>query len=167
MKIVSKLAATAAILPIVAFASTAFADSPPQLGGGADVYVVKNLTQAGSYASIVNANACDELKYSVRLHNTALSAFQDVKLSDSLPSASSTINTSTATATTNLGGASGTSDTATVDLSSAQTIGYENGTAVLTDANNNVIRTLQDTITSSGVDIGPLNGSTTVFVQFK
>jgi hypothetical protein len=163
----SKLAAALAVLPVLAVAGHALADSPPQLGGGADVYVVKNLTKGGSFASIVNANACEELKYSIRLHNTAFSAFQDVKVSVDLPGNSSTTNTSTATATTNLGGNSGTSDTATVDLSSAQTIGYENGTAILFDANGNVIRTLPDTITSSGVDIGPLNGSTTEFVEFK
>lgn len=163
----SKLAIVLAAVPVFGIAAHAMADSPPQLGGGSDVYVVKNLTQGGDYTSIVNANACEELKYSIRLHNTAYSAFQDVKVSVNLPSNSSTSNTSTMTATTNLGGNSGTSDTATVDLSSAQTISYENGTATLYDANGNVIRTLPDTITSSGVDIGSLNGSTTEFVQFQ
>jgi|SRR5579862_154064 len=167
MNLISKLATTLAVLPVLAISGQAFADSPPQLGGGADVYVVKNLTQNGSYASIINANACEEVMYSIRLHNTAYSAFQDIQVSVNLPSNSSTVNMSTATATTNLGGNSGTSDTATVDLSSAQTIGYENGSAVLYDSNNNVIRTLPDTITSSGVDVGPLDGSTTEFVKFK
>ena len=34
----SKLATTLAVLPVLAVAGHAFADSPPQLGGGADVY---------------------------------------------------------------------------------------------------------------------------------
>jgi LPXTG-motif cell wall-anchored protein len=144
-----------------------FADSPPQLGGGPDVYVVKNLTRGGNYANIANANACDELKYSVRLHNTSFGGFTNVHVSVNLPSGATTHNVSTMTATTNVGGHSGTSGTATVELSSSQTIRYETGTTVLYDVHGNVIRTLPDTITSSGVDIGALNGSTTEFVQFK
>jgi LPXTG-motif cell wall-anchored protein len=168
MKSLSKIAAGIFAAAIVSLAvSPVFADSPPQLGGGADVYVVKNVTSGGNYDSVINAKACDELKYSVRLHNTSFGGFQDVKVSVNLPSGSATSNTSTATATTNLGGTTGASDTATVNLSSAQSIGYENGTTVLYDVNGKVIRTMPDTITSSGVDVGPLNGSTTVFVQFK
>lgn len=172
MKSLSKSAAFVAsgvtALAIAALSmSPVFADSPPQLGGGADVYVVKNLTKGGNYANIINANACEELKYSVRLHNTSFGGFQDIKVSVNLPSNSSTSNTSTMTATTDLGGTSGTTGTAKVDLSSAQSISYETGTTTLLDVNGNVIRTLPDTITSSGVDIGALNGSTTEFVQFK
>jgi hypothetical protein len=44
---------------------------------------------------------------------------------------------------------------------------YENGTAKLYNANGGVIKTLPDTIASSGVNVGGLNGSTTEFVNFR
>ena len=78
-----------------------------------------------------------------------------------------TANTSTYTATTDLGGVSGSTSSVTVNTSSAQSIAYENGTAKLYDASGNVIRTLPDTITTSGVDVGALAGSTTEFVNFN
>jgi hypothetical protein len=54
-----------------------------------------------------------------------------------------------------------------VNLSSAQTVTYENGSTTLYNENGTVIKTLPDTITTSGVDIGALNGSTTEFVNYK
>jgi hypothetical protein len=74
---------------------------------------------------------------------------------------------STAVATTDLGGASGTSDTATVNLGSGQTQSYVNGSAVLYDDKGSVIKTLPDTVNTSGVNIGTLKGSTTEFVNFR
>jgi LPXTG-motif cell wall-anchored protein len=171
MKNLSKIAALASGVFAAAIVSISvlpvFADSPPQLGGGPDVYVVKDLTSGGNYANITNSSACHELKYSVRLHNTSFGGFTNVHVSVNLPAGATTHNVSTMTATTNVGGHSGTTGTATVELSSAQSISMENGTTVLYDANGNVIRTLPDSVTSSGVDIGALNGSTTEFVQFK
>src|SRR4029079_11738621 len=125
MKSLSKIAPVAGGIFAAAIVSMSvlpvFADSPPQLGGGPDVYVVKNLTQgATSYTQTANANACDELKYSVRLHNTAFSGFTNVHVSVNLPSGATTHNVSTMTATTNLGGNSGTTGTSTVNISSAQ-----------------------------------------------
>jgi hypothetical protein len=163
----SKLVAALAVLPILAVASPALADSPGQLGGGSEVYKVKDLTQGGSYANTISANACDEVQYSILLHNTSFGGFTNVHVGVNLPSNSSNSNVSTVTATTNLGGISGTSGTATVNINSSQTVSYENGTTVLYNSNGSVIKTLPDTITSSGVDIGALNGSTTEFVNFK
>jgi hypothetical protein len=163
----SKLAAALAVVPVLAITGSALADSPGQLEGGTGVYLVKNLTQKGSYANTINANTCDEVQYSTRLHNVAFGGLTDVKVSVNLPSNVSTSNASTMTGTTNLGGISGTSGSSTVKMSSAQSITYENGSTVLYDANGNVIKTLPDTITKGGVDIGALNGSTTEFVNFK
>jgi hypothetical protein len=56
---------------------------------------------------------------------------------------------------------------ATVNISSAQTVSYENGTTQLLDAKGNVIENLPDTITGSGVNIGTLVGSATEYVNFK
>lgn len=167
MKAFKTLIAALSILPIMAVASPALADSPGQLEGGSITYVVKNLTKSGSYAPAANAACGDEVQYSIRLHNIAFGGLADVKVGVSLPNTSGTTNTSTMTATTNLGGDSGASSTATLNLSSAATVSYENGSTTLYDGNAKVIKTLPDTITTSGVDIGGLNGSTTEFVNFK
>jgi hypothetical protein len=167
MKAIKALIAVLSIVPVLAIASPVFADSPGQLEGGTITYVVKNLTQANGYSNTTPANACDEVQYSIRLHNTSFGGLTNVHVKVDLPSASATANTSTMTATTNLGGISGASSTATVNLSSAQTVTYENGSTTLYNENGTVIKTLPDTITTSGVDIGALNGSTTEFVNYK
>ena len=163
----SKLAMVAAALPVFAIAAPAIADSPGQLEGGSIIYNVKNVTKGGSFAPSANASACNELEYTIRLHNISFGGLTNVHVQVNLPSGSSTVNTSTMTATTNLGGTSGASANATVNIDSAQTVSYENGTTVLYDSKGNVIKTLPDTITTSGVDIGGLNGSTTEFVNYK
>jgi len=158
----SKLAAALAVVPMLAAGSTALAGSPGQLAGG-DNYLVKNITQNGSYANTISATCNDEVQYSMQLSNTQFGGLNNVTLKATLPSAG---GVSTATATTDLGGTSGTSDTVTVNLGANQTQAIENGTTVLYDGSGNAIKTLPDTITS-GVNIGTLNGSTTEFVNFK
>ena len=165
-KIISTVLALSA-LPVLAFAGSAFADSPGQLEGGTINYVVKDVTTGGTYLNTINANACDEVRYSIRLHNTSFGAFGNIHVSATLPSTAGTSNTSTYTATTDLGGVSGATSSVTVNTSSAQSIAYENGSAKLYDASGNVIKSLPDTITTSGVDVGGLAGSTTEFVNFN
>jgi uncharacterized repeat protein (TIGR01451 family) len=159
----SKLAAALAVLPIVAVTSPVFAGSPGQLAQGSGLYQVKNLTQNGSYASTISATCNDEVQYSMELANTGFGSLNNVVLTATLPSNG---GTSTATATTDLGGNSGTHDSVTVNLGSGQTIALENGTTTLFDGSGHALKTLPGTITS-GVNIGTLNGSTTEFVNFK
>jgi hypothetical protein len=163
MKKLSTLVAGAAIVPVLALATPVHAGSPGQLGGG-DNYVVKNLTQKGSYANAITATCNDEVQYSMQLSNTQFGTLKNVTLKATLP-----VNggVSTATATTDLGGQSGASDTATVTLGNGQTMSLKPGTTVLYDSNAQAIKTLPDTIATSGVNIGDLNGSTTEFVNFK
>ncbi len=163
MSKVTKIAAIAAIVPIVALSGSAFAGSPGQLAGG-DNYQVKNITQKGSYTNTISATCNDEVEYSMQLSNTQFGALNNVTLKATLPGNG---GVSTATATTDLGGTSGTSDSVTVNLGSNQTQTLENGTTTLYDSKGNVIKTLPDTITSSGVNIGTLEGSTTEFVNFR
>ena len=159
-----KIAALALLVPVVALSGNpAFAASPGQLAGG-DNYVVKNLTQGGGYADSVNATCNDEVQFSMQLSNTHFGALDNVTLTATLPSNG---GTSTATATTDLGGTSGTSDTASVVLGTNQTISYKAGSTVLYDGNGNVIRSLGDGVTNGGVNIGTIDGSTTEFVNFK
>lgn len=159
-----KVAAMLAIVPVLAVISNpAFAASPGQLAGG-DNYVVKNVTQGGAYANSISAACNDEVKYSMQLSNTQFGALDNVTLKVTLPSAG---GVSTATATTNLGGQSGTSDTATVNLTSGANQALVNGTTVLYDGNGNVIKTLGNNVTAGGENIGTIEGSTTKFVNFK
>jgi hypothetical protein len=160
----SKLAAVFAVLPIIAVASPVFAGSPGQLAQGSGLYVVKNLTQSGAYNSVINATCNDEVQYSMQLSNTDFSALNNVMLKATFPSNG---GTSTATATTELGGNTGAHDSVIVNLGSGQTISYENGTTVLYDGSGHVIKTLGDTVTTSGVNVGTINGSTTEYVNFK
>jgi hypothetical protein len=162
MSKVSKIVAGLAIVPVLAISGSAFAGSPGQLAGG-DNYQVKNITQKGSYANTISATCNDEIQYSMQLSNTQFGSLNNVTLKATLPSNG---GVSTATATTDLGGTSGTSDTVTVTLGANQTQTIESGTTVLYDDAGHALKTLPDTITS-GVNIGTLDGSTTEFVNFK
>ena len=154
---------TVAVGVLGVISSPAFAASPGQLAGG-DNYLVKNLTKGGAYANNVSATCNEEVQFSMQLSNTEYGALNNVTLKATLPTSG---GTSTATATTSLGGTTGTSDTASVTLGENQTISYEAGSTVLYDGNGSAIRTLGDSITSGGVNIGTIDGSTTKFVNFK
>jgi hypothetical protein len=160
-------AATAAIVPVASFAAPVFADSPGQIGGG-DIYRVKNLTKNTDFADTTTANACEELEYKVRLHNSSYGAVTNIVAKASLPSNASTSNTSTMSVSYQTESpANSVSDTATVNLTSAQSISYENGSTQLLDKDNNLVKSLPDGVTAGGVNVGSLNGSTVEFVQFK
>jgi len=142
------------------------ADGQGQIGGG-PIYQIANLTQKTGYANPASANACDELEYSVKLHNSGYSSVTNVVVSATLPSTSGTSNTSNLTATYQGGVVPSTSASATVNLSSAQTVSYESGSTELFDGNGNVIKNLSDGVIGSGINVGTLPGSTTEFVNFK
>lgn len=171
MKSLSKYVAIVAGLTVFAIAafsmSPVLADSPGQLEGGSAVYEVKDVTQNGAYATTISAKSGDLVEYSVEIHNGAYGSLSDVVVRVDLPSNSATSNTSTVTATTSDGGTTGTTGTATVNLSSAEAITYTSGTTELYNEQGTVIEKLPDTITSNGVDIGAVNGSTTEFVNFE
>lgn len=159
----SKLVAAFAVLPVLAISGSALAGSPGQVGGG-DNYVVKNLTQKGAYANSTSATCNDEVVYSMQITNTQFGALNNVTFKATLPSAG---GTSTATVTTDLGGTSGTSDSASVSLGSGQTQSLVTGSTVLYNSSGTAIKTLSDGVTTSGVNIGTLIGSSTEFVNFK
>jgi len=155
----SKLAAALAVLPILAVASPALADSPGQLEGG-NVYVVKNLTQGGDYATTISTACNEEVQYSVRLHNIAFGGLTNIKVSANLISG-------TMTAVPDQGAQWGTTASVKVNLPTNGSLNVEAGTTNLYNSNGSVIKTLPDGITTSGVNVGDLNGSTTEFVIFK
>jgi hypothetical protein len=160
MKIKSAALATGIATAAMAFSlSPVLADSPGQLGGGADVYKVKDLTKSGSYSNAVTAACGDELQYSIRLHNAAFGGLTNIEVTADLAAGSFT-------AVPAEGASAGTSGSVSVTVPSGANLAYEAGSTTLFDANGNVIKTLPDTITS-GVNVGNLNGSTTEFVNFK
>lgn len=166
-RFVSKIAALAVIVPVMlAFASPVHAVSG-QIEGG-DIYWPKDLTQGNSFVDPTSANAGDTLQYRVRIHNPGEACISNVNLKAILPTGTNLTNSSTITiwadnVTTNY-----VSDTATVNLSSAQSISYVPGTTQLLD-NNGVLSTLPDTLFSSGVNVGTICVSTNNerFVQFQ
>jgi hypothetical protein len=162
MKSLSKIVALASgLTAIVALSlSPVLADSPGQLTGGAQVFQVKNLTQKTDYASSANAACNDELQYSIMLHNAAFGGLTNVQVKVDLA-------TGKVTATPAEGASAGTSGSVTVNLTSGGSLVYENGTTTLYNSKGEVVKTLPDTITQSGVNIGNINGSTTEFVNFK
>ena len=157
------------VLAIVPFTmSNVLADSPGQLEGGGAVYEVKDITQNGAYANTISAKAGDLLEYSVELHNDAYGSLTSINVAANLPSNSAVSNTSTVVATTNLGGTSGATGSVTVNLNSAQTISYVNGSTVLDNGQGVETQSLSDGITSqSGINVGGLMGSTIEFVNFE
>ncbi len=173
MKILTKVIATGTALTSLSFASLTLApamvsaDGTGQIEGGSTVYQIKNLTEGTPYTNSANAKACEELEYSIRLHNSGYTAVNNINVVATLPSAASTSNTSTMTATYTDGVVPSTTASATVNLDSAQSISYEAGTTKLYNASGSLIKTEGDNINSSGVNVGSLNGSTTEFLNFK
>jgi hypothetical protein len=163
MSKISKFVAVLAALPVLTFAAPVFAASAGQLGGG-DNYVAKNLTKGGAYGDNTAAACNETVQYSMQLTNTQFGALNNVTLKASLPSQG---GVSTATATTDLGGTTGTSDTTTVTLGSGVSQSLVSGTTVLYDDAGHSIKTLSDTVNTTGVNIGTLNGSTTEYVNFQ
>lgn len=156
----SKLAAALAVLPVLAVSGPALADSPGQLAGGPNVYLVKNLTQKGSFGSTVSVACNEEVQYSAELHNAANGGLTNVQVSANL-------STGKLTATPAEGASQGTSGSVTVNVASNGTLNYENGSTVLNDFNGNTVKALPDGITSGGINVGNVNGSTIEFVDFK
>jgi len=157
--------AAAVIIPVAGLAAPVFADSPGQIGSG-DIYRVANLTQKTDFADSTKANACDELEYKVRLHNSRFGQVTNIVAKTTLPSGKTSVSNMTVNYQSD-GPVTSVSDTATVSFGSAQTISYEAGSTQLLDGDNNVIKSLSDGIVGSGVNVGTLAGSTTEFVQFK
>ena len=170
MKYFSKLTAALFIVPVLAFAMAApvRAASEGQIEGG-NIYRVKNVTKNVDFTDPANADACDVLQYKVRIHDPGPGALTDVRVKADLPSGAATSNVSTITVSAINADPSSTTDTATVNLSSSQSISYQNGTTQLLDANGNPLSTLSDGITQGGVGIGNVGVSINEkrFVQFQ
>jgi hypothetical protein len=161
----SKIIAATAVSGVVAAVSfaPALAESPGQLQSGSGTYVVKNVTQNGSYATSTSAKPCEQVKFSVRLHNTEFGELKNIVVKANLGSGTSVV--STMTATPDSSAVAGTTGSATVNLSSAQALTADSGSVQVYDGSSNLIKSVTGDITK-GVNVGSLNGSTTEFVNF-
>ncbi|MEJ0073305.1 MAG: hypothetical protein WDN27_04475 [Candidatus Saccharibacteria bacterium] len=167
-KILASIAALVAVIPALAFAMPVFADSPGQLQSGSLTYLVKNVTQSGTYAATAAASCNDVVQFSTELTNTEFSQLNNIVVSATLTGANSNSFTSVMTAVPDSGASTGTTGTATVTSGTTGTLAYVNGSTKLYDGNGNLLNTLADGIaTTAGVNAGNLAGSTTEYLNFQ
>jgi hypothetical protein len=164
----TKLAAALAAVPVIAFATPALAASEGQIEGG-NIFRIKNITKNVDFTDPANADACDTLMFRVRIHDPGPGFLTDVRVKATLDSNVADSHISTVTVSAINADPDSTSDTATLNLSSSQSISFVSGSTQLLDANGNVIRTLPDGITQGGVGIGNVGVSIAEkrFVQFQ
>lgn len=161
MSKLSKLAALVAVVPVLAFSTPVFADSPGQLSNGPTNYKVRNVTHNGAYGQTATAACGDTVKYSVTVANSDFGMLKNVTVKANLASGAITASaTNTVNATTSVSGS------ATVNTTG--TLQYINGTTVRITGDAAQTQTAEaDGVASNGVNVGDLNGSTYIFVQFQ
>lgn len=168
-KLLRPLAITLSVASFLLLAPSIFAVVQSSIEGG-DIYRVRNVTKGGTFADPVNADACDTLQYKVRIHNPGpTETLHNVTVQAVFQTAASTQNKSLIIIKAPEASPSNTSDTATVNLSTAQTVTFISGSAQLLDANGAIISSLSDAIVGGGVNIGSVGISLNQkrFVQFK
>lgn len=155
--------AALAILPVlgVLFSTPVFADSPGQLSNGPANYKVRNVTKNGAYAQSVAATCDETVKYSITLSNSDFGLLRDLTVKANMTSGDITASAvNAANATTSVSG----NAKVTVDKG---TLAYVPGSTVRISSDNSTREGKADGITAGGVNVGNLNGSTAIFVQFE
>jgi len=150
-----------AVIPALAFAVPALADSPGQLSNGATNYKVRNVTTNGAYGQSTTAVCNDTVKYSVTLSNSDFGLLTNLTVKAALES-----GVISASATNTAGTTTSVSGNATVTLSKGN-LSYVPGSTVRITSDGATSSPLPDGVTASGVNAGNLNGSTAIFVQFQ
>lgn len=165
---ITTLAAAILAVPVIALGNQVSAMGEGQIERG-DIYYAKNLSNGGDFNDPISADKCDVLQYKVRMHNPGAKPVTNVNVKVNLPSGESTKNVSTATISAQNAFPATVSDTATVNLSSSQSISYISGSTQLLDWTNTVVQNLPDGITGGGVNIGTVGVSIheVKYVQFK
>ncbi len=165
---IAVLTATLLAVPVVVLGASAGALGEGQIERG-DIYYSKNLTSGSNFADPTAADKCDTLQYKILMHNPGATPVTNVTIKVNLSSAATTQNVSTATISAQNAFPATVSDTATVNISTAQSVTYISGSTQLLDHTNTVINNLPDGITGSGVNIGTVGVSVNEvkYVQFK
>jgi hypothetical protein len=168
MSKVKQIAAAALLVP-VAFVGVASANPAGQIEGG-DIYRVRNITKSGAFEDPTKADACETVQFRVRIHNPGPDALTGVTVKATLNTESATSHSSTVTVSADNANPTSTTDTAGVNLSTAQKMSYVSGSTELLDANGAKMSTLGDSILTSGVGVTNGVGVSTEqkrFVQFS
>lgn len=153
MSKLTAIAAAVAVVPALAFSNTAFAAGMGQIEGG-DIYRVRNVTKNNDFVNTINATCGETVQFKVRIHNPGPSKIDNVKVVATLPNAAGTTFESRVTVSAPNADPLSTSDTAKVVTDKTATMSYVNGSTELLAAHNGTkIRTLGDTITTTGVTI--------------
>lgn len=168
MKKLSKVVATAVTLVTLPLATLVMpavvsADSPGQIDSGTGVYVVKNVTQNGSYGESASAACSDTLEFSIRLHNSGYGTLNNINVTTTLPTNGGTSNM---TATYTGGVATTATSSVSYSVPTNGTVSYQAGSTTLYDGNDSVISSNLGNPTQ-GVNVGSLNGSTVEFLNYK
>lgn len=156
------LMAVGIIAAAVAFSAPVLADSPGQLSNSPTNYKVRNVTQNGAYAQSVSAACNETVKYSVTLANSDYGMLTGLTLKANLTSGD--INASAKNAN---GDTTSVSGKATVSVPANASLSYVAGTTVRINSDNTSQTALADGVATKGVNVGDLNGSTYIFVQFQ
>jgi uncharacterized repeat protein (TIGR01451 family) len=169
----AKLAALTAISAVV-FPSVAMAAGTGQIEQG-NIYRAKDLTTNSAFATTITGACGDTVAFRVRIHNTGPSTLTNVKAAATLNAASGTSHGSqiSLSADNNLNNMVVTASSG-VNTSSATTADYISGSTQLlgyspTPGNEPVLRSLPDGILGGGVNIGSVGPLTpdTEEVQFQ
>lgn len=169
MSQLAKMALAAILVPAIAFVSPAYATTTKGQIEGGNIYRIKNVTKNSDFVDPASADACNELQYRVRIHNPGPSTISNVNVKATLAAGAATRHVSTVTVSASDADPASTSDGASVNLSSSQSLSYVAGSTQLLGANGEFMQTLPDSITTSGVNIGSVGVSIDKkrFVQFK
>lgn len=139
-----------------------------QIEGG-NIYRIINETRGSDWIDPNTADPGNSVIYRVRIHNPGPDCIQNVFVKATLPSGVNQTHTSLMTVRADNVTRNHVTDSATLNLSSAQSLQYQAGSTQLLDANRNPIRSLPDGILGDGVGIGNVCVSINEkrYVQFK
>lgn len=168
MSNLKQIVAAAVVLP-VAFAGVVSAAPAGQIEGG-DIYRVRNVSKNTAFVDPASADKCETVQYRVRIHNPGPDALTGVTVKATLTTEAATSHSSQVTVSASNANPASTSDTAGVNLSSAQKMSYVSGSTELLDANGTKMSNLPDGIIGGGVAVPNGVGVSTEqkrFVQFQ
>jgi len=174
MRKLSVLAASLAVVPVLAFANPALAaeSDSGQIEQG-NIYRVRNISvnPNGEFIDPATATCGNTVQFRVRIHNPGPDPITNVKVAATLPSASATSHSSKVSVTASNVGGQVVTDTAGVNLDKTGTLNYVGGSTELLDSNGSKLNNLPDGITGggTGVNIGTVGTSVAQkrFVQFQ
>jgi uncharacterized repeat protein (TIGR01451 family) len=170
-KLLKVSAAALLVVPVLAVANTVSAVTGGGQIEGGDIYRAKNVTKGSDFVDPASADAGDTLLYKVRIHNPGEQCITNTTVKASLPTGANQKNVSTVTVHADNVTTNNISDTATVNLSSAQKVSFVPGSVQLLDANGAVLNSVSDSVVTgaNGANIGQVCVSVNNkrFVQFQ